>query len=110
MMSNVQGVQIPSEAQSGGITRLGVHREAHRTSETEHGNVGRENDGYRFAYPRARCMLQQSLEQPAAQPFTLPCVCEHERYIRTGRRRVDDIAPNADELLGTATHRGHGEG
>src|SRR5437660_12639259 len=101
-MLNAQRVQIPSDAQNGGITRLGVHGEAHRTSETEHGNVGRENDSYRFAYPRARRMLQQSLEQPAAQPFTLPCVGEHERYIRTGRCRVDDIAPNADVLLGTA--------
>ena len=55
-------------------------------------------------------MLEQRREQPATETLALPRVGEHERYIRTGRRRVDDIAPNADELLGTATHRGHGEG
>jgi hypothetical protein len=54
-------------------------------------------------------VLQQRLEQSAAQPLALPRIGEHERHVCTGLHCVDDIAPNADELLGAVDRRGYGE-
>ena len=57
------------------------------------------------------CACSSSVtEKPTAETLALPRVGEHERYLRTESRRVDDITADANELLVTVAQGGDGEG
>jgi len=98
---SVQGSQIPPDAHYGGVSRLSAHGKAHGTGNPEHRPVGRENDADCFPYACTLGMLEQRRQQAAAEALALPRIAHHDRDFRTERRRVDDIARDADELLDT---------
>src|SRR5437899_6750983 len=105
-----RGSQVTPDPHYGGVSRLSAHRKAHGTGQPKHGLVGGEDDARSLAQASGSRVLEQGVEQPAAETLALPRVGEHERYIGTVRRSVDDIAPDADELLDTVDHGGHSEG
>src|SRR5579864_8122210 len=106
----IPGCQVTPDAQYGGVFGLRVHRKTHRPGEAEHGAVGGENNADYLLYSCALCMLDQSREQPAAKPAALPRIGDHQRYLCTWCRPIDDIAPDPDELLDPVDHAGYGEG